>query len=163
MDEFAISSYRRHYDSVYRFVRRRAANAQEAEDLTQDVFEAVLAAFADQRLVGEPSLPWLYTVAERRLIGMWRRSRTTESFDPDDTPTPPSAESYGSRVSETLLVGLSGLPKGQREVVVLKLFQGRAFAEIASRLGISEEACRMRLSRGLATLRDHLEAEGVGP
>ena len=48
MDEFAISSYRRHYDSVYRFVRRRAANAQEAEDLTQDVFEAVLAAFADQ-------------------------------------------------------------------------------------------------------------------
>jgi RNA polymerase sigma factor (sigma-70 family) len=66
-------------------------------------------------------------------------------------------------VSETLLVGLRGLPKGQREVVVLKLFQGRAFAEIALRLGISEEACRMRLSRGLATLRDHLEAEGVEP
>jgi RNA polymerase sigma-70 factor (ECF subfamily) len=163
MDEFAISSYRRHYDSVYRFIRRRATSSQEAEDLTQDVFEAALAAFADQRLVGEPSLPWLYTVAERRLIGAWRRSRTTESLDPDSAAAPPRAESYGSRVSETLLVGLRGLPKGQREVVVLKLFQGRAFAEIALRLGISEEACRMRLSRGLATLRDHLEAEGVEP
>jgi DNA-directed RNA polymerase specialized sigma24 family protein len=48
-------------------------------------------------------------------------------------------------------------------VVVLKLFHGLPFAEIASRLDISEEACRMRLSRGLATLRDHLEAEGVEP
>jgi RNA polymerase sigma factor (sigma-70 family) len=79
MDEFAISSYRRHYDSVYRFIRRRAASSQEAEDLTQEVFEAALAAFADQRLVAEPSLPWLYTVAERRLIGAWRRSLKTES------------------------------------------------------------------------------------
>jgi len=163
MDEFAVSSYRRHYDSVYRFVRRRAANAQEAEDLTQEVFEAALAAFADQRLVGEASLPWLYTVAERRLIGVWRRSVKTESLDAASTPVLPSDESYGSRVSEALLVGLRGLPKGQREVVVLKLFQGRAFAEIASKLGITEEACRMRLSRGLTTLRDHLEAEGVEP
>jgi RNA polymerase sigma-70 factor, ECF subfamily len=163
MDEFAISSYRRHYASVYRFVRRRGANAQDAEDLTQDVFEAALAAFGDLRLVGEPSLPWLYTVAERRLIRAWRRSLKTESLDLDSTPALPSAESYGSRVSEALLVGVSRLPKGQRDVVVLKLFQGRAFGEIASSLGITEEACRMRLSRGLATLREHLEAEGVEP
>jgi DNA-directed RNA polymerase specialized sigma24 family protein len=112
MDEFAVSSYRRHYDSVYRFVRRRAANVQEAEDLTQEVFEAALAAFANQRLVGEASLPWLYTVAERRLIGVWRRSVETESLDADSTPALPSSESYGSRVSEALLVGLRGLPKG---------------------------------------------------
>jgi len=163
MDEFAIASYRRHYGNVYRFVRRRAANTQEAEDLTQEVFEAALAAFADQRLIGEPTLPWLYTVAERRLIGAWRRSVKTQPLDTDHTPALPLAESYGSRVAETLLVGLRHLPNAQRHVVVLKLFQGRDFAEIASRLGVSEEACRMRLSRGLATLRDHLKAEGVEP
>jgi RNA polymerase sigma factor (sigma-70 family) len=163
VDEFAVSGYRRHYDSVYRFVRRRAANAEEAEDLTQEVFEAALAAFADQRLVGEASLPWLYTVAERRLIGVWRRSLKTKSLDAESAPALFSAESYGSRVSEALLVGLRGLPKGQREVVVLKLFQGVGFVEIASRLGITEQACRMRLSRGLAALRDHLEEEGVEP
>lgn len=163
MDDFAISSYRRHYGNVYRFVRRRAASSQEAEDLTQEVFEAVLAAFADQRLVGEPTLPWLYTVAERRLIGTWRRSVRTQPLDADSTPTLPLAESYGQRVSKTLLIGLRRLPNAQRQVVVLKLFQGRDFAEIASRLRISEEACRMRLSRGLAALRDYLEAEGVEP
>jgi RNA polymerase sigma-70 factor (ECF subfamily) len=163
VDEFAISGFRRHYDSVYRFVRRRAASSAEAEDLTQEVFEAALVAFADRRLVGELSLPWLYTVAERRLIGAWRRSQPTVLLESENVAALPSAESYGNRVSESLLSGLRDLPEGQRAVVVLKLFRGLPFAEIASRLGISEEACRMRLSRGLATLRDHLEAEGVEP
>ena len=116
-----------------------------------------VAAFADRRLEGEPSLPWLYTVAERRLIGAWRRSQKTELLDPDSTPALASNETYGNRVSAALLDGLDRLPRGQREVVVLKLFHGLPFSEIASRLGISEEACRMRLSRGLATLRDRLK------
>jgi RNA polymerase sigma factor (sigma-70 family) len=163
MDEFAASSYRREYGRVYRFVRRRGASSQDAEDLTQDVFEAALSAFAARRLVAEPTLPWLYTVAERRLIGAWRRAHKTEPLDPDATPALPGVESYGNRVSAALLDGLRRLPRGQREVVVLKLFQGLAFSEISSRLDISEEACRMRLSRGLATLRDQLEAEGVEP
>ena len=86
-----------------------------------------------------------------------------EHLSYEEAASLPGEESYGSRVSAALLVGLSGLPEGQRDVVVLKLFRGLAFTEIASRLGISEEACRMRLSRGLAGLRDHLEAEGVEP
>jgi len=163
MDEVAISGYRRHYGSVFRFVRRRVASREEAEDLTQEVFEAALAALAHQRLAGELRLPWLYTVAERRLIGRWRRSQPAVPLESEEAAALPGEESYGSRVSAALLVGLSGLPEGQRDVVVLKLFRGLAFTEIASRLGISEEACRMRLSRGLAGLRDHLEAEGVEP
>lgn len=163
MDDVAISGYRRHYGSVFRFVRRRVASREEAEDLTQEVFEAALAALAHERLEGELRLPWLYTVAERRLIGRWRRSHRTVSLESEDVAAVPGNESYGSRVSSALLFGLRDLPEGQREVVVLKLFRGLAFGEIASRLGISEEACRMRLSRALGALRDHLEAEGVEP
>jgi RNA polymerase sigma-70 factor (ECF subfamily) len=161
MDDVAISGYRRHYGSVFRFVRRRVASHEEAEDLTQEVFEAALAALAHRRLVGELRLPWLYTVAERRLIGRWRRAQPAVSLESEGAAALPGDESYGRRVSAAVLVGLRGLPQGQRDVVVLKLFRGLAFAEIASRLGVSEEACRMRLSRGLAGLRDHLEAEGV--
>src|SRR5689334_3594446 len=134
MDEVAISGYRRHYGSVFRFVRRRVASREEAEDLTQEVFEAALAALAHQRLAGELRLPWLYTVAERRLIGRWRRSRPAVPLESEEAASLPGEESYGSRVSAALLVGLRGLPEGQRDVVVLKLFRGLAFAEIASRL-----------------------------
>ena len=55
------------------------------------------------------------------------------------------------------------MPREQRDVVVLKVVEGRRFAEIAAHLGISEEAGRARLSRALRTLRAHLEKEGIRP
>ncbi len=164
MEEFVAAGYRRHYGRVYRFVRRRARSAEDAEDLTQEVFEAAAAAFADERLTSEPELAWLYTVAERRLVDTWRRQSRTEPFAPDGGTAVTAAErgAYGAEVTQALLAGLRRLPVEQRRVVLAKLVQGRPFAEIASALGLSEEACRMRLSRGLASLRDFLRAEGLG-
>jgi RNA polymerase sigma-70 factor (ECF subfamily) len=62
---------------------------------------------------------------------------------------------------EALRSALAKLPASQREVVVLKLWRGAPFAEIAGLLGISEEAARMRFSRGLAALRAVLIEEGI--
>jgi DNA-directed RNA polymerase specialized sigma24 family protein len=45
----------------------------------------------------------------------------------------------------------------------MKVFEGRSFAEIAVEVGATEEACRMRFSRGLASLRRQLERRGVTP
>ena len=64
---------------------------------------------------------------------------------------------------ESVLEGLSRLQESQRRVIVLKLFEGRPFAEIAEIVGASEEACRARFSRGLAALREHLTQKGVAP
>ena len=67
------------------------------------------------------------------------------------------------RLLETLRSALDRLPARQREVVVLKLWRGVPFAEIARLVGTSEEAARMRFSRGLATLRAVLTEEGIDP
>ena len=45
----------------------------------------------------------------------------------------------------------------------MKLVQGRAFAEIAASLDVSEGACRMRFLRGLEQLRTFLEREEMSP
>jgi RNA polymerase sigma-70 factor (ECF subfamily) len=74
-----------------------------------------------------------------------------------------SFDDYGVDLARALAEGITALPRGQRDVVVLKLVEGLRFAEIAPRLGISEEACRARLSRALRTLRAHLEKEGIKP
>jgi RNA polymerase sigma factor (sigma-70 family) len=74
-----------------------------------------------------------------------------------------SPDDYGVDVARTLAEGIAALPRVQQDVVVLKLVEGRRFREIATQLGISEEACRARLSRALRTLRAHLEKEGMKP
>jgi RNA polymerase sigma-70 factor (ECF subfamily) len=164
-EQSAAALWRRQYASVYRFVRRRSSSREEAEDVTQEVFEAAIVALGEARLgAGEPPLAWLYTVARRRLVDRLRKGTYAPPVLLDVEELAGGEErSYGPAIVESLLEGLRGLDESQRRVVVLKVFEGRSFAEIAVEVGASEEACRMRLSRGLAELRCQLEKKGVTP
>ena len=85
------------------------------------------------------------------------------TLDPEDVSGPTDEHSYGPSIVNALLDGLRSLDEAQRRVVVMKVLEGRSFAEIALEVGATEEACRMRLSRGLADLRRQLERRGVTP
>jgi RNA polymerase sigma-70 factor (ECF subfamily) len=158
MDDPLAVSYRRHFDHVYRFVRRRAT-AAEAEDLTQDVFAAAAVALAEARVEAPPPLAWLYTVARRRLVDLARRQVSPESPSPNDRPV--GERTYGPQVGRDLAAAFGELTDAQRRVIVLKLFDDRSFAEIGALLDSSESACKMRFSRGLARLREELERKGI--
>lgn len=162
MTDPAAEAFERHYGSVYRFVRRRAGGHDEAEDVTQEVFVAAIAALAEARVESPPPLRWLYTVAQRRLIDATRRERRLPVPAPVEEE-PAVAAAYGSEIAETLARAVGALPEAQRSVVVAKLWEGRSLSEIAERLGTSEAACKMRFARGLAQLRDRLKEEGVEP
>ncbi len=164
MDEHAAAG-RRQYASVYRYIRRRAASREDAEDLTQEVFLAAAVALGQARLDAEaPPLAWLYTVARRRLIDRLRAAPpASAALDSDRLLGDSGERAYGPPIVQSLLEGLRSLEEGQRQVIVLKVFEGRSFAEIAADVGVSEEACRMRFSRGLAKLRRQLEEKGVTP
>src|SRR2546421_481790 len=157
MDDPLAVSYRRHFDDVYRFVRRRAT-AADAEDLTQEVFAAAAVALADARVEAPPPLAWLYTVARRRLVDLARRASWVEPAANERTA---EERTYGPQVGRELAAAFARLTDAQRRVIALKLFDGRSFAEIAALLGSSEGACKMRFSRGLATLREELERQGM--
>ena len=165
MDENAAAPWRRQYGSVYRFVRRRSRSQEDAEDITQEVFAAAAAALGRARQGEEvPPLAWLYTVARRRLIDRARMGALESgALDPDELADEASERRYGPAIVDALLDGLRSLEDAQRRVIVLKVFEGRSFAEISSLVGASETACRMRLSRGLAALREQLRQRGVTP
>lgn len=161
MADAADEAFRRHYRSVYRFVRNRAGR-DDADDLTQEVFVAALVALGEARVESPPPLRWLYTVARRRLVDLARRQRLPLPAPAEDT-VGASQQSYGPRLGEALARAVAALPKEQQQVAVLKLFEGYTLAEIAARLQISEAACKMRLARGLARLRARLVEEGLDP
>jgi RNA polymerase sigma factor (sigma-70 family) len=53
---------------------------------------------------------------------------------------------------QALEAALESLPDAAREVIILRQFEELTFAEIAGRLGKSEDACRMAFSRAMAAL-----------
>jgi RNA polymerase sigma-70 factor (ECF subfamily) len=161
------AAFRRHYAQVYRFLRRRTESDEVAEDLAQAVFADAAARL--QRLGREdpPVLAWLYTVARRRLVDRARSAArgqgTLASLDEARARPIEETLEYGADLASAIAASIRELPEGQRQVVVMKLLEGRPFAEIAERLGLSEAACKMRFSRGLEALRTELSRRGVSP
>ena len=63
--------------------------------------------------------------------------------------------------ARAVAAAVAALPDDQREVIVLKEYQGLTFAEIADLLGLPASTVKTRLYRGLVQLRSHLERCGV--
>ena len=163
MEHPAGGAFRRHYEQVYRFLRRRTGDHALAEELAQAVFVDAAAQLRSLSREGPPVLAWLYTVARRRLADHVRRASRAQVGRLEDVAGVDTAATYGIDVALALSGALARLPDGQRRVVVMRLLEGWSFREIAARVGATEAACKMRFSRGLEALRAELERQGVGP
>jgi RNA polymerase sigma-70 factor (ECF subfamily) len=64
-------------------------------------------------------------------------------------------------LSRIVAAAVESLPQEQREVVVLKEYQGLTFLEIAQALDVPISTVKTRLYRGLSLLRQRLERQGV--
>lgn len=159
----AEQAFRRHSGQIYRYLLRLTGDHHEAEELTQRVFTDAAAALSSPN-PPESLLGWLYAVAERRFVDELRRRKRLAEFVAATPREPRQADtSYGRAVAQALAREIERLPTEQREVVVMKVLEGRSFAEIAARLGATEAACKMRLSRAIRTLRAALERQGLEP
>jgi len=106
----------------------------------------------------------LYTIARRRFADEERRNGHREGRVPlegIDVELP--APAHGRDVAHAIHDAIAQLPGEQRRVVCLRLIEGCSFAEIATLIGSSEAAAKMRFQRGLATLRRDLERQEVQP
>ena len=102
---------------------------------------------------------FVFSVAHARIVDEFRRSHhhrmmtmsdVPEAFDENGQPTSTS-------VSATMKTALTLLSPKQRQLVLLRYVDGATIREAAFRVGESEGATRVALSRSLKKLREHLE------
>jgi len=159
-------AFRRHYDRIYRYLRRRTDDDHEAEELAQMVFVEAAARLDDFKPGATPVLAWLYTVAQRRLADRARTAaRRRETLSGLDGGRLAAVEDLGYGVDVARAIGdaLGRLPQKQQQVAVMKLLEQRSWAEIAGRVGATEAACKMRFARALEALQDDLGGQGITP
>ena len=136
-----------------------------AEDLAQ---EALLEAWRNRHKLHDPSGagPWVDAVA-RNVCLRWarRQGRQLALVAPgDDGAAVPAdfdveVELERSELAELLDRALALLPPDTREVLVQRYVHDSPHAEIGARLGLSEDAVSMRLSRGKVGLRRLLASD----
>jgi RNA polymerase sigma-70 factor, ECF subfamily len=114
---------------------------------------------------------WLYQIALNLCRDRLRRRRgkTWVSLEALEDSAPPAHASGPSALelveardlSRAVAGAVAALPEEQREVVVLKEYQGLTFLEIAEVLGLPMSTVKTRLYRALGLLREQLEQKGV--
>jgi len=151
--------YDRHAPALYRYIYRRVAQPQDAEDLLLEVF---LIAFRSKDLSDLPpqrQIVWLQAVARRRIIDRYRQNARIELLPLEQALEIPSGEMTPEEqllqreTYERLYAAFARLSPVQRQIVRLRYGHGLRFAEIAKMLAKSEGTVRKTLVRILHQLR----------
>ena len=157
--EAADCLIRAYYDEIYRFVYRQVGNKEDAMDLTQNIFVAVLRALPGYQKGQACFRTWLYAVANNKIIDARRKMRPVQlSTAPFEELEPPANDDFVSRIQDRMLLSqieayVSGQALEQQEVFRLRVYAGLSFPEIADILGDREEAVKARYYRLIKKIR----------
>lgn len=171
-DRTALSLlFRRRQADVYRIAMLMTGSPATAEDVTQDVFLAVMRD-ASRFESGRASVTaWLCGIARnharRRLERDRRLQPLPEQSDPpvagEAGPFDPLREMSNAEQIEMLRRAVLTLPVRYREVVVLCDLEELSYADAASALECSIGTVRSRLHRGRALLTAKMHAHESAP
>lgn len=157
---------RRYASPLLTFLQRMLGDRELAEELFQEVFLAVWQHRRTFRAVtgdGAQSFrPWLFAIARNRCRKEFRRVQPVsgpieENEIPDFRDLSPLDVMIAEETERLVEQGLTHLTPNQRMVVVLRIWNGLSFAEIAEAVGCAEATARPHMHHGLVSLRRFLE------
>jgi RNA polymerase sigma-70 factor (ECF subfamily) len=139
---------------VFNYILRLTASPDDALDLSQDVF---LKAYQNIRKLNDPARfgPWLYRIAHNEAYSLFRKRRPETALE-DVTVERNPAPSFSLDLSLAVTAALDRLNPEQREAVVLKVYEGFKFDEIAEVLGCPVSTVKSRLYSALDLLKTEL-------
>jgi RNA polymerase sigma-70 factor (ECF subfamily) len=154
---------------VFGFLERMMRSREEALDLSQETFLRVYAQAKRYRPEGRFH-SWLFRIAGNLARSALRHRRVLRwlRFDPalhdragPEDPVDRRRERAEAR--RTVRDALARLPDRQRQVVLLRRYQGLSYSEIAEAMGTTVHAVESLLQRAIASLRRDLAQGGLEP
>lgn len=153
-----------HLDAVWRFARRRCDSTSDADDVAGETFAVAWRRRADLPPPDEVGL-WLFGVARRVLANQRRTTLRQERLQlrlaattiRPATTTAPADEGLGER--DTLVAAFTALDPGDRDLLIMRTWDGLAVTDIAVLLGCTPNAASIRIHKARRRLAEALEPE----
>jgi len=169
LDALAFGGLYRHYfPQILQFVASRVTGYQEAEDLTNAIFEKAYSAIGRYQPSPAQFSTWLYTIARNSIIDHYRKRRLPVQDDAEaemlatvDPREDPEASILGDERRRYLQAALKHLTEEQRQVVGCRFFFNLSIQEVASLMHKTEGAVKALQFRALERLRRQLAPDAL--
>ncbi|MCK6488156.1 MAG: sigma-70 family RNA polymerase sigma factor [Planctomycetes bacterium] len=148
---------RLHADLVYATCLRVTGNAQDAADVSQEVF---IAWMQQRQAIRGPLAAWLHATARRRALDWLRRQHRRRQHE-REAPAPAPAATPDDGWREHLDASLERLDARSRTLVIEHHLFGLTQEALAERWRVSQATVSRLLARGMEHLRRELSARGV--
>ena len=160
--------YRESFDGVLLFLTRRTFDVEVALDLTAETFaQGFLARHRFRGHAPEQARAWIFKIAKRQLGRYLRRgelerravSRLAIEVPPLDENQISAIEHLAglADLSRALRAELGHISDEQRDAIQLRIVDELPYPAVADQLQITEQAARLRVSRGLRALASALD------
>lgn len=151
--------YQRYVTRIYRYIRLRVAQEQDALDLTQQVFLKAFDALPRYRPSGVPFSAWLFRIARNAITDHHRRWKSCVAWDflPESlhpiADADPETTALRHESLDALQHALGTLDPYRRELLALRFASDLTVREIAAVLGKHEATVKSDLRRTLQRLK----------
>lgn len=169
-DEAAFAAIYRHWGSlVHTMAARSLGDADEAEDVTQQVFIGAWRGRHGFRPERGALGAWLVGITRRKIVdALAARTRrlTLVHSATHEAPAAPRVQAGPDEVLDRVLLieALSRLPHAQREVLCMAFYEDLTQVQISERTGVPLGTVKSHIRRGLHRLRtaiDQGDAHGM--
>jgi len=151
----------RHGPAMLLLARQWVASTSDAEDVVQEAF---IRFWRSRERVAEPA-GYLFACVKHVALD-WQRGRRRQRSREEATARPEAVPLLSIPIEQderraTIEAALRSLPENQAEVLVLRIWGGLTFAQIAAALDVPENTAASRYRYALARLREQLAEEPI--
>lgn len=158
-EQFGIL-YDKYVKRIYEFICFRTSHKETAEDLTSKTFMKALEGIKSFNADKGSFSSWLYTIARNSVIDHYRVSKNvsdlSQAFDLASSDDLESDQDIKNKLEEVKAY-LEKLKPEQREIIMMRVWEGLSYKEIAEIIGKSEDNCKVIFSRAINLLRKDLQ------
>lgn len=147
------NSVERYSSDIYRFILKSVRDKDVAHDVVQDTFIKV---WKNAETVSfSKAKSYLFSTAYHTMIDWTRREKKKERFDVVNEMDYSHSEQY-SDTKEILDRALNTLPEQQKNLVLLRDYEGYSYQEIGEICSLSEAQVKVYIFRARKALKDYL-------
>lgn len=158
LDDFTLI-YEKYVKKIYDFVYYKTHHKETAEDIVSSVFMKALNNISGFDCGKGTIQAWLYKIARNSVIDHYRGRKNDKNIEDiwdlagdDSLEEDFDVKNKLTEVKEYL----KKIKSSQRDIIIMRLWQGLSYREISEILGKSEASCKMSYSRSIRKLRQEM-------